>query len=75
MCGENNAGVIVGVNGSEVALPAFVYLFRQKDLYYKVLSAAGQVVRASSSPAASQAYIENADGAELLVLIMTRCKG
>ncbi|KAG5468070.1 hypothetical protein LSCM4_01159 [Leishmania orientalis] len=75
MCGEHDAGVIVRIIGSEVAVPAFVYLYGQKDLCYKALSAVGRVVRTSCNPAASQGYVENAGGAVLLELIMNRCKG
>ncbi|TPP40309.1 Kinesin motor domain family protein [Leishmania donovani] len=70
-----NAEVIVRMNGNEVELRGSVDGYGGKFLYDSALWSTGQVVNGSSNAEASQAYVYNAIGAELLEHIMTGYNG
>ncbi|CBZ30541.1 putative Unc104-like kinesin [Leishmania mexicana MHOM/GT/2001/U1103] len=69
------AEVIVRMNGNEVELRGSVDGHGGKFLYDSALWSTGQVVNGSSNAEASQAYVYNAIGAELLEHIMTGYNG
>jgi hypothetical protein len=70
-----NAEVIVRMNGNEVAVVESVEGYGGKFLYDSALWSTGQTVEGSSNPEATQEFVYNAIGAELLEHIMTGYNG
>ncbi|KPA82562.1 putative Unc104-like kinesin [Leptomonas pyrrhocoris] len=72
---KTNAEVIVRMNGNEVSVVESVEGYGGTFLYDSALWSTGRVVEGSSNAEASQAYVYDAIGAELLEHIMTGYNG
>ncbi|GET92497.1 Unc104-like kinesin, putative [Leishmania tarentolae] len=72
---KENAEIIIRMNGNEVELRSSVDGHGAKFLYDSALWSTGQVVNGSSNAEASQAYVYDAIGAELLQHIIAGYNG